>query len=179
MTSLLYDLVVLFLLLTEVPVPDWKSPEWLASVKRVAIAIDIASERENWVPRFANEVNYCRYRLRECWDLPLLREGWWLPPHDVAYANAQAGMSLLDTIRWWATVDAHFRPGQPSPWAEIEKEQARLMSVWCQVSDATCESFYPVYRRETLARLKELLGEDWNHMRLPPPMAVHVLPRVD
>lgn len=114
--------------------------------------------------RFRDDLESLRHRACELRDAPLVAEGAWLPDVDTAERCLGYWREREKSLRWWAAWYTHLAP-QYDPHIEAA---SRAVLVYKAIRSAKVEGLYVSTRREYLATVKRLIGDEaWRLRKLP------------
>lgn len=185
------DLVATLLITSPLPfAPESVAWEDCEALVRVSQDLEISGGRyETWLfnqsqdaialkTSYLNELAILRNRWDDLHDAPAAVDGirFWLHAHDYhrqmtlsdVYEQHLCGQRAIHGATW----DQEF---------QVRLDELRhLRNVWAKTVEASGPAFLPHTRRYALKELRDLIGhEDYNLGRLPPPMPLHRMKRID
>jgi hypothetical protein len=140
------------------------------TVQEIALSLELLDPREaRYVLSrhgdFHADVQLVRRRLDELRDAPFVADAWRFPPSEVACRH----LSHNRTFHRNLTLRRDALGAQPG-FDEALAETERLYKVWDAVRDACSEFYYVSVRRQALAQVRLMIGDDAYHKgQLPPP----------
>jgi hypothetical protein len=140
----------------ELPVPH-QAPEplWRA-LKEIAWTLELTGPRCPWITDFRSEVRWVRHHMRDAAEYPALTECQRLPPAFVIHDNLafnRVHQCYLEA-RWVVRL-------QDRDAIEDALQQSRQISrIWEAMAAANADDLNWFCRRQALARLRELLGDE-------------------
>lgn len=145
-------------------------PIYRDSIQRLAIQIEILDPRETSYimskrSDYEKDINLLRRRYRELADFPLISESLRLP--DRQFINQ---LIIFNRAFRRHLVDRHILEQDRS---EILRDAIRetdaIYKAWDAARDAKCEFYYITVRRQSLKKLKDMLGDEmYDAAELPP-----------
>lgn len=170
------DILTAIILITSIPgtpepVPSEETfPAIREAVHKVAIEWEILDSRETsyiFAKRsdFESDLNLLRRRHQDFKDAPRLEESNRLPERRIVNELVQFNRAYRKHL-----VDRHqLELDRAEAYEVVMVETDRLYKVWDAVRDANCSFYYVTVRRQAMARLREMIGEDdYRNMNLPP-----------
>jgi hypothetical protein len=171
------DALVAFFLLTAPPAacpePAPEGDRWPAvqkAVQELAKEWEILDEREmKYIlakpDEFGSDLNLLRRRYQELKDVPLVADAARLPDRSVANDLVKFNRAYRKTLE----TRQHLETDRAAELQSAVRETDRLYAVWDAVRDARCEYYYVTVRRQSLKKLRELVGnEAYQAGELPP-----------
>lgn len=157
----------------EIPVPHRASEAYWQALKEAADRLEVWSVRGVWVTDFASELRFVRRHLRDAWCFPPLADCEQLP------SMALAERALVANDRYQSYIEA--RRLCCSWWAdECEDRLAdarRRYRAWKAIREARSDDLSFYARREALARLRDLIGDEaYQEGRWPSPIPLEGCP---
>lgn len=141
-----------------------------SALQAVAVHLEVLDPREvRYIlarpEDFPADLKLLRQRCQELADAPAQADSLRFPDRETvneflafnrAYRHHLDLRQSVELDRWWEH-------------QAVLQETERLYQIWDTVRDARCEYYYVTVRRQSLARLRELLGpEDYYSGCLPP-----------
>jgi hypothetical protein len=149
------------------PADQW--PMVQRGLQQLAVQWEILDTREsgyilNRREEFVSDINLLRRRMVEFKDVPLLADHYRLPSKQIASdlisVNREYRKSLAD--RRVIEVDRAQILG------DVIRECDELYQVWDCIRDANCDYYHVTVRRQSLKRLRDLVGDDdYNSAKFP------------
>ncbi len=176
------DVLLAFLLLTgvpgayEVPPTEGDFPALRGKVQKVAIEMEILDPRETsyifaQLRDFQNDVDLLRRRYRDFRNAPPLAEAERLPERK----HVNELISFNRAFRKHLSDRQALEQDRERIYDAAIIETDQCYKIWDRVRDAKCEFYYTTVRRQALAQLKEMLGEeDYYRVQLPPIVPPHL-----
>src|SRR5262249_32657542 len=141
------------------------------TVQEIALSLELLDPREaRYVLSrdgdFDAGVPPVRRRAAELRDAPLIADPWRFPPAETACRQ----LSFNRTFHRNLSLRRDALGAQPG-FDEALAEAERLYKVWDAVRDAASEFYYVSVRRQALAQVRQMIGDDAYHKgQLPPPI---------
>ena len=170
------DALIAFLLLTTPPCAPEPAPEpdrWPAiqqAVQKLALEWEILDERETKYilakpEEFGGDLNLLRKRYQELKDVPPVADAVRFPDRQTANDLVKFNRAYRKTLE----TRQHLETDRAYDLQNAIRETDRLYAVWDAVRDARCEYYYVTVRRQSLKKLRELVGEEsYRDGTLPP-----------
>ena len=139
----------------ELPVPH-QAPEPLwEALKRVAWELELTGPRCPWITDFRSEVQWVRLHYREAASYPPLTDCQRLPPAAVIRQGLAFNRSCQQYLEGRWQVRAYERDEID----EVLRRCQQLGQVWEAMATASADDLNWFCRRQALARLRELVGD--------------------
>lgn len=143
-------------------------PEAWQAMKDIAEWLELYSPGGAWSENFGQDLRWCQSWAARLRDSPPLADHCWLPPK----AAIEAALDFNGEHQAWLDHRGRSRSGcwRTEDWME---EARRLGEIWELARQSTNPTRQWYYRREDLARLRDLIGrEAYYRGEMPPSVPV-------
>lgn len=161
------DALLAFFLLTTPPgavEPPPAADQWptvQAAVQKLAREWEILDDRETKyilakADEFGADLNLLRRRYQDLKDVPKVIDADRFPDRGTSNDLVKFNRTYRKTLE----TRQHLETDRAGELQNAIRETDRLYAVWDAVRDARCEYYYVTVRRQSLKKLRELIGED-------------------